>query len=68
MQEETYKDIRRLLKNFGMLADENIVAHIEKLASHGLLHIRLSLEDLTDYAGHSPPEPLQMEIEGDVRY
>jgi hypothetical protein len=67
MDDTTRNDIRKLLKNFGVLADEIITAHIERFPSHLPLHLRLTLEDLTDYGSSSPEESLHMEIEGEVR-
>lgn len=60
-------DIRRLLKGFGIAADEAIVTHLAR--SHGTtpLHLRITLEDLTDYQGDAPQEPLHLEIEGHIQ-
>lgn len=66
MSDTTRNDIRKLLKNFGIQADEAITAHLDSLASAQPLHLRITLEDLTDY-GQAPPEhALYLEIEGDI--
>lgn len=66
MEESSRSDIRRLLKSFGVQADEAIVTHLAQFPSGAPLHLRLRLEDLTDY-GAEPPPPLHLEIEGIVR-
>lgn len=67
MDDTTRNDIRKLLKNFGILADEVITAHIDHFHGHQPLHLRLVLVDLTDYGDSPPEESLHMEIEGEVR-
>lgn len=67
MEESSRSDIRRLLKVFGVQADETIVAHLARHPAAAPLHLRLRLEDLTDYGSQPPAEPLHLEIEGMVR-
>lgn len=67
MEETSRSDIRRLLKIFGVQADEAIVAHLARLGPGGPLHVRLRLEDLTDYGDTPPATPLQLEVEGMIR-
>ncbi len=43
------KDIRGLLKTFGVMADEAIVGHIAKNPGVNSLNFKISLEDITDY-------------------
>ncbi len=60
-------DIRRLLKTFGVKADEAILSHLVRTPGSTPLRVRLVLEDLTDY-GEAPPEvPLELRVEGDIR-
>jgi hypothetical protein len=59
-------DIRRLLKTFGVKADELIVAHLARHAPDGPLRLALILEDRTDYGGRRPDRQLHLEIEGTV--
>jgi hypothetical protein len=65
MEDHTRDDIRRLLKNFGIQADEAIQEHLDRLPEGVTLHLRVVLEDLTEYP--QPAEKLHLEIEGQVR-
>jgi hypothetical protein len=67
MQETSRDDIRRLLKQFGVRADEAVIAHLARTSGDSPLRLRLTLEDLTDYGNHPPVTPLHLEIEGDIR-
>ena len=67
MESTSRDDIRKLLKMFGVRADELIVGHLARTPSSGLLRLALILEDRTDYGGKPPAEPLRLEIEGEVR-
>jgi hypothetical protein len=67
MQETSRNDIRRLLKAFGIQADETMSAHMERHPEPEKLQIRLILEDLTDYGDSPPDEPLHLELEGEIR-
>jgi len=65
---ETERDtIRRLLKTFGIQADEAMVAHLARTAQGQPVKIRLILEDLSDYGSTTPETPLHLEIEGELR-
>lgn len=66
MEDLTREDIRKLLKTFGIQADEAITVHLERYPGGEPLHLRLRLEDLTDY--DSPPEQaLELQVEGQLR-
>ncbi len=67
MDSQSRDDIRRLLKTFGIAADEAILMHLSRNPGHDPLRIRLTLADLTDYRGSPPAEALNLEIEGDIR-
>ena len=67
MESTSRDDIRRMLKMFGVKADELIVSHLARTTMSGPLHLRLILEDRTDYGGHPPAERLYLELEGEVR-
>jgi uncharacterized protein YceH (UPF0502 family) len=67
MQETSRDDIRRLLKQFGVRADEAVIAHLARNPGDRPLRIRLTLEDLTDYESNPPDIPLHLEIEGEIR-
>jgi hypothetical protein len=60
-------DIRKLLKTFGIQADEAIIAHLARNPVNGPLHVRLILQDLTDYGDDIPEKPLKFEIDGRIR-
>lgn len=66
--EETQGDIRKLLKRFGVQADEAIQAFLENIPERGALQLRITLEDLTDYGGTLISEKLHLEVEGEVRH
>lgn len=61
------EDIRRLLKTFGIKADEIVIAHLARNPGEMPLQIRLILEDRTDYGDHPPEIPLHLEVEGEIR-
>jgi hypothetical protein len=66
MEEINRQDIRRLLKRFGVQADEALIAHLARNPDVEVLHLRLVLEDLTQYGASAPAEPLHLEVEGEV--
>jgi hypothetical protein len=66
MESPARDDIRRLLKTFGVGADEALIRHLARSAYTGPLRVRLTLEDLTD-SGASSGERLHFEVEGEVR-
>lgn len=55
------KDIRGLLKTFGVMADEAIVGHIAKNPNVNSLNFKVTLEDITEYED-SNTEKLSLEI------
>ena len=55
------KDIRGLLKTFGVMADEAIVGHIAKNPDVNSLNFKVTLEDITEYED-SNTEKLSLEI------
>jgi hypothetical protein len=59
-------DIRKLLKTFGIKADEAVIAHLALNPGEQPLRLRLILEDITDYGEEPPAEPLHLEIEGQI--
>ena len=67
MEDASRKDIRRILKTFGIRADEAMVAHLARNPTIDSLQIRVTLEDLTDYGDAIPTEPLSIVIEDIVR-
>ncbi len=67
MEETSRDDIRRILKTFGIQADEALVAHLARNPGSGPLQIRITLEDRMDYGGETPDPPLFLEIKDEVR-
>ncbi len=67
MGETSRDDIRHLLKTFGVKADEAIIAHLARSMGERPLHLRLTLDDLTDYGGSPPGQRLHLEVEGTVQ-
>jgi 5,10-methenyltetrahydromethanopterin hydrogenase len=61
------KDIRRLLRTFGVKADEAIVEHLESNPQVKALRLRATLEDLTDYGDSPPEESLHLEVNEEIR-
>lgn len=66
MEDAIRRDIRRLLKTFGVKADEIITAHLARNPGVESLHVRVVLEDLTDYGDETPEGLLALEIEEEI--
>lgn len=66
MADESRKDIRALLKTFGVKADEAIVGHLAKHPEVKQLKLKVTLEDQTDYGSQSLGEELSIEIKGEI--
>lgn len=67
MEDITRNDIRKLLKLFGIQADEAITSHVATLDGSQSLRLRITLEDVSDYGDHPPAHPLRLEVDGEVR-
>lgn len=67
MDDSPRSDIRRLLKTFGIQADEAIIAHLARNPGRPPRVLRITLTDLTDYKDFPPDTPLHLEIEGTLR-
>ena len=67
MEETSRDDIRKLLRTFGVKADEAITAHLARNPGDVPLRLRVTLEDLTPYSAQSPQPPLTLEIEAEIR-
>ena len=65
MRSKSHDDIRRLLKEFGLTADETISAYLIQTRPAQPLQLRIVLEDLTEYAT-PPAERLHLEVKGEV--
>ena len=66
MDDNSRKDIRALLKTFGVKADESIVGHLAKYPEVSHLNLKVTLEDVTDYGTSTPSETLSLEIDGEI--
>ena len=66
MDDNSRKDIRALLKTFGVKADEAIVAHLAKNPEVKQLSLKVKLEDLTDYGSSQPGEDLSFVVDGQI--
>jgi hypothetical protein len=66
MHSHAHDDIRKLLKEFGLTADETVSAHMLETKPDRPLKLRIVLEDVTQY-DTPPPEALRVEVQGEVR-
>ncbi|MDX1616674.1 MAG: hypothetical protein R3300_20375 [Candidatus Promineifilaceae bacterium] len=64
--DQSRKDIRRILKTFGIQADEAMVAHLARNPYVQELRVRIVMEDLTDYGANEPHGELEVVIEDTV--
>ena len=64
MKSETHDDIRRLLKQFGLTADETVSAYIVENKPTQPLRLRIVLEEVSQGEGVTP---LRVEVEGEVK-
>jgi hypothetical protein len=65
MPSNAHEDIRKLLKEFGLTADETVSAYLIEHKPSRPLRLRIVLEDVTAYDSR-PSEPLRVEVEGEV--
>lgn len=68
MEEQTQreKDMRRLLKTFGVKSDQSIQEHFKQHPDVKKLYLRLVLVDLTDYGDKQPEQRLHLDVEGEI--
>lgn len=66
MDDNSRKDIRALLKTFGVKADEAIVGHLAKNPDVKQLNLKVTLEDMTDYDSNAPSESLSFMVDGQI--
>ncbi len=66
-EDNSRKDIRRILKTFGIRADESMVAHLARNPNLSSIQVRLTLEDVTEYSEDPPPEKLHLMIEDEIK-
>jgi hypothetical protein len=68
MNEVTHNDIRKLLKIFGVQADEAIMARVARSTGHGSFNLRLTLEELSRPDENPQAEAIHLVVEGSVNY
>ena len=66
MDDNSRKDVRALLKTFGVKADEAIVGHLAKNPDVQQLTLKITLEDVTNYGSSSPSEELSFVVDGNI--
>ena len=66
MEDTSRKDIRRILKTFGIRADEAMVSYLARNPEIESLKVRITLEDITDYQGTAPVEVLKVVVEDNI--
>jgi len=66
MDDNSRKGIRRLLKTFGIRADEAMVAYLARHPEIDSLQVRITLEDITAYGDGKPAETLQLMMEDTI--
>lgn len=66
MEDAIRQDIRRLLRTFGVKADEEITAHVARNPGVSPLRVRVVLEDITDYGDAAPEGLLKLIIEEEI--
>ena len=65
MRDGAHDEIRKLLKEFGLTADETVSAYLIENKPAQALKLRIVLEDITPY--ETPPaRSLRVEVEGEV--
>ena len=66
MDDNSRKGIGRLLKTFGIRADEAMVAYLARHPEIDSLQVRITLEDITAYGDGKPAETLQLMVEDTI--
>ena len=66
MEDNSRKGIRRLLKTFGIQADEAMVAFLARHPEIDALQVRITLENITSYENGKPAESLHLVVEDTI--
>lgn len=66
MEDNSRKGIRRLLKTFGIQADEAMVAFLARHPELDSLQVRITLENITVYDNGKPAESLHLVVEDTI--
>jgi hypothetical protein len=67
VEDQSRKDIRRILKTFGIQADERLVAHLARNPELSTIQVRITLDDVTEYPDTLEVEPVSLVIEDAIR-
>jgi hypothetical protein len=63
MEDSNRKSIRRLLKTFGIRADEALVAYLARHPEVESMKVRITLENVTSAHNGGPTEALHLVVE-----
>lgn len=66
MEDNSRKGIRRLLKTFGIQADEALVAYLARHPELDSLQVRITLENVSSYENGKPAESLLLLVEDTI--
>ena len=66
MDDNSRKDIRALLKTFGVKADEAIIQHLAKNPDIKQLNLKITLADVTDYGSVASNGDLSFVVNGQI--
>lgn len=66
MEDNSRKGIRRLLKTFGIQADEAMVAFLARHPEIEALQVRITLENIANYENGKPAEALHLVVEDTI--
>ena len=66
MDDNSRNGIRRLLKTFGIQADEALVAYLARHPDLDSLQVRITLENVSSYENGKPAESLRLVVEGTI--
>lgn len=66
MEDNSRKGIRRLLKTFGIQADEAMVAYLARHPEIDELQVRITLENVATYENGKPAGSLHLVVEDTI--
>ncbi len=66
MEDNSRKGIRRLLKTFGIRADEAMVAYLARHPEIESLQVRITLENVAAFENGKPAETLHLVVEDTI--
>ena len=66
MEDRSRKDIRRILKTFGIRADETLVGHLARNPHLSKIRVRITLEEISGYDETLDAQPIKLVIEDEI--